>query len=198
MSPSHAGLERLEAVSALRAAGPDAPTLCAGWTTRDLAAHLVAREQRPDADLGLVVPALARWTDRVRDRYARRDFEALLERIERGPARLSPWRWPGIENAVNLLEYFVHAEDVRRAAPSWQPRRLDPEREAELWRQFARQARAAFRGRATAIELRTPDGVRRLTLPGPAPATVIEGDVGELVLYAFGRRDQARVTSTPG
>ena len=28
--------------------GPDAPTLCGDWTTRDLAAHLVMRERRPD------------------------------------------------------------------------------------------------------------------------------------------------------
>jgi uncharacterized protein (TIGR03085 family) len=196
--PSHVDLERLEAVSALRAAGPDAPTLCEGWTTRDLAAHLVAREQRPDADLGMVVPALERWTDRVRDRYARRDFEALLERIERGPARLSPWRWPGVENALNLLEYFVHTEDVRRAAPSWQPRKLDPEHEAQVWHSFARQAKLAFRGRRTAVELRTPDGARRVALDGPAPAKVIVGEVGELVLYAFGRRAHALVTTSGG
>ena len=29
--------------------GPEAPTLCAGWTTTDLAAHLWVREHRPEA-----------------------------------------------------------------------------------------------------------------------------------------------------
>ena len=37
---SHARDERSALVASLRDAGPDAPTLCAGWTTRDLAAHL--------------------------------------------------------------------------------------------------------------------------------------------------------------
>ena len=35
--------------------GPDAPTLCEGWATRDLAAHLVVRETRPDAAAGILV-----------------------------------------------------------------------------------------------------------------------------------------------
>lgn len=35
-------------------AGPDAPTLGAGWKTRDLAAHLVVRESRPDAAAGVI------------------------------------------------------------------------------------------------------------------------------------------------
>ncbi|WP_346995752.1 maleylpyruvate isomerase N-terminal domain-containing protein, partial [Dietzia sp. SLG310A2-38A2] len=39
--------ERSALVETMRAAGPEAPTLCAGWTTRDLAAHLVVREARP-------------------------------------------------------------------------------------------------------------------------------------------------------
>ena len=39
--------------------GPEAPTLCAGWRTRDLAAHLVLRERRPDAAPGILLPLLA-------------------------------------------------------------------------------------------------------------------------------------------
>ncbi|MFM7872077.1 MAG: maleylpyruvate isomerase N-terminal domain-containing protein, partial [Actinomycetota bacterium] len=35
--------------------GPDAPTLCAGWTTRDLAAHIAVRERRPDAAAGILI-----------------------------------------------------------------------------------------------------------------------------------------------
>lgn len=51
--------ERLALCETLRAVGPDAPTLCEGWLTRDLAAHLVLRESRPDAAPGIVVSALA-------------------------------------------------------------------------------------------------------------------------------------------
>ena len=38
--------------------GSEAPTLCEGWSTADLAAHLVVRERRPDSGPGLVWP---RW-----------------------------------------------------------------------------------------------------------------------------------------
>ena len=46
---SVAATERADLCDLFRAVGPDAPTLCEGWTTRDLAAHLVVRERRPDA-----------------------------------------------------------------------------------------------------------------------------------------------------
>ena len=63
--------ERAALVQTLRAVGPDAPTLCEGWTTRDLAAHLVVRERRLDATLGIMVPFLAGYTEKVQDKVAR-------------------------------------------------------------------------------------------------------------------------------
>ncbi|MGD0448569.1 MAG: maleylpyruvate isomerase family mycothiol-dependent enzyme [Candidatus Dormibacteria bacterium] len=39
--------ERRELCDLLIQVGPDAPTLCEGWTTSDLAAHLVLRERFP-------------------------------------------------------------------------------------------------------------------------------------------------------
>ena len=41
--------------------GPDAPTLCAGWTVSDLVAHLILREDSIPAGLGMVIPALAAY-----------------------------------------------------------------------------------------------------------------------------------------
>ena len=40
--------ERLLLADLLEAEGPEAPTLCEGWSTRDLAAHLIVRERRPE------------------------------------------------------------------------------------------------------------------------------------------------------
>ncbi|UJH71014.1 maleylpyruvate isomerase N-terminal domain-containing protein [Ornithinimicrobium sp. INDO-MA30-4] len=40
------------------AVGPDAPTLCSPWTVKDLLAHLVIRERRPDTLPGIGVSAL--------------------------------------------------------------------------------------------------------------------------------------------
>ena len=43
-----ASIERAALVDLMAELGPDAPTLCTGWTTRDLAAHLVVRLSRVD------------------------------------------------------------------------------------------------------------------------------------------------------
>ncbi|MFE3703838.1 maleylpyruvate isomerase family mycothiol-dependent enzyme, partial [Nocardia tengchongensis] len=51
--------ERQALVEAMAAAGPDAPTLCGEWTARDLAAHLVVRERRPDAAPRILLKTIA-------------------------------------------------------------------------------------------------------------------------------------------
>ena len=53
-----AAAERAALLDLLERLGPDAPTLCEGWATHDLAAHLVVRERRPVAGPGYVFPAL--------------------------------------------------------------------------------------------------------------------------------------------
>lgn len=71
--------------------GPDAPTLCAGWVTADLAAHLVARERRPDSGPGLVWPPLAGHTERVRRSLKdRTPWETLIANGARRPAVAAP------------------------------------------------------------------------------------------------------------
>jgi uncharacterized protein (TIGR03085 family) len=64
--PSHSRDERAALTDLMATLGPDAPTLCGGWTTRDLAAHLVVRERRPDIGIGAIVPGLNRWAERAR------------------------------------------------------------------------------------------------------------------------------------
>lgn len=191
--PSLAASERVHLVAALRTAGPGAPTLCAGWTAHDLAAHLVARERRPDSGPGILIPALAGWTEQVRRRYARRPFEDLVHLIETGPPRISPFALPGVDAVVNLTEHFVHCEDVRRAAPDWQPRELAPELSEALWKALSSRGRLLFRRAPSGIVLATPDGRQTQVTSGP-PAVTITGDPAELTLYAFGRREHAQVS----
>ena len=57
--------ERAELAATLRTVGPDAPTMCGDWDARDLAAHLVIRERRPDAALGIVFSNDAGTTEKV-------------------------------------------------------------------------------------------------------------------------------------
>ena len=109
--------------------GPDAPTLCEGWTTRDLAAHLVVRERRPDAAAGLLLAAAAR----ARRAGARRRGRRRRTRSWSTRSADAPW-WSPVSNPLtdglaNSLEFFIHHEDVRRAQPGWQPRELPAEQQ---------------------------------------------------------------------
>src|SRR6478735_1546775 len=96
--------ERHALVSTMTAVGPDAPTLCGDWTTRDLAAHLVVRERRLDASPGIVIKPLAPYTEKVRAEYAARPYAELLELVRTGPPIWSPLR--PVDAKANLGEMF--------------------------------------------------------------------------------------------
>lgn len=51
--------ERSALADLLEQVGPAQPTLCAGWDTEDLLAHLLVRERRPDAAAGMLIIPLA-------------------------------------------------------------------------------------------------------------------------------------------
>lgn len=184
--------ERQALSALLEQVGPDAPTLCAGWAARDLAAHLVIREHRVDAALGIAVPALASHTRRVQDSYAARDWADLVARVRRGPGLLWPTSIGRVDELVNTAEFLVHHEDVRRAQPGWRPRPPEPVRDAAAWRSARTAARLNLRKAPVGVVLRTPDGRRAEVRPGPDPVTVV-GAPMELLLFVFGR-DAVEVT----
>ncbi|TYK47807.1 TIGR03085 family metal-binding protein [Actinomadura decatromicini] len=188
--------ERLLLADALRAAGPDAGTRCAGWNARDLAAHLVVREGRPDAAPGILLPPLSFYTERVRRRAARTvPFDRLVERFREGPPKFSPYALPGVDKNANGVEFFVHHEDIRRASADWEPREISPELEELLWRRI-RIARFVLRKVHVQVTLVQPDG-RAARVSGRGRGAVrVHGPVGELVLWALGRRDVANVRLT--
>jgi uncharacterized protein (TIGR03085 family) len=171
--------------------GPDEPTLCAGWQTRDLAAHLVLRERRPDAAPGILVPLLARYTKRVQDDFARRPWAELVELVRTGPPALSPTRIPAVDRLVNSVELFVHHEDVRRGQPGWEPRPPEPGRDAATWGGVTRAGRLTLRRSPVGIVLRRPDGTEAVARRGPN-TVLVTGEPGELLLWAFGR-EQVRL-----
>jgi len=85
--------ERSALVSTFRQVGPDAPTLCAGWKTRDLAAHLVIRERRPRCDAGYQLPFLAGYTEKVQARLRRSTgWDDLVNLVASGPPIYSPFK----------------------------------------------------------------------------------------------------------
>lgn len=190
-TPSHSAAERAALADALSAAGPDAPTLCAGWQARELAAHLVVRERRPDASLGALLPPLRGWGERVRDGYTRMPFDELVELVRTGPPPTSPYALPGVDARVNLVEHFVHGEDVRRATDQWQPRVLPPGLQRALWRAMS-FARLYYRRSPVGVVLRLPGGERKVVI-AKQPSVTLTGDPGEHVLYATGRGGHARI-----
>jgi uncharacterized protein (TIGR03085 family) len=171
--------------------GPDAPTLCGGWQTKDLAAHLVLRDRRPDAAGGILIPALAARTQRVQDSYAAKPWAELVELVRTGPPIWSPFGIPGLTDLVNGAEYFIHHEDVRRGGDDWEPRPPDAARDAALWRTASMAGRMSYRRSPVGVTLRRPDGATAPLHRGPS-TVVISGEPGELLLNVFGR-DAARV-----
>jgi uncharacterized protein (TIGR03085 family) len=185
--------ERAALAELLDRTGPDAPTLCEGWATRDLAAHLVLRERRPDAAAGIVLGPLAGHTDAVQADYAARPWPELVDLVRQGPPRWSPSVLAPVDRGANTIEFFVHHEDVRRARPAWAPRPADPALERELWRMLSVRARMMFARSRVGVVLRRDTGEEAVASGGEPPVTLV-GPASELVLYAHGRRQHARVT----
>jgi uncharacterized protein (TIGR03085 family) len=155
--------ERAALVETMRSIGPDAPTLCGDWTTRDLAAHLVVREGRLDTAPGIAVPFLAGYTEKVRRQVAEStDWDGLLDKIGSGPPIFSPFKL--LDPVANMGEMFIHHEDVRRAQTGWEPRALDDGTVRSLSRGLPIMARLTLAKAPARVSLRTPQGKTLVTV----------------------------------
>ncbi|MEW2382104.1 TIGR03085 family metal-binding protein [Micromonospora sp. NPDC047707] len=189
--PRHARSEREALADLLQTLGPDAPTLNEGWNTRDLAAHLVLRERRPDAAGGILLPPLRGYAERVRRRIAARPWPQLVDQVRRPPA-WSPVSNPVTDELANTLEFFVHHEDIRRARPDWLPRDLPVALHRALWKRAAPLARVALRRFPADVFVQAPGHGGLSVGRGGEPVRVV-GAPGELVLFLTGRQRAARV-----
>jgi uncharacterized protein (TIGR03085 family) len=182
--------ERRALVETFRAVGPDAPTLCGGWTTRDLAAHLVLRERRLDAAPGILIPALSRYTAKVQDQLTRsKGWDELVDLVAAGAPLYSPFK--ALDSVANVGEMFIHHEDVRRAVEGWQPRVLDDSIVTALRRPLSLMSRLTLAKAPAKVLLRTPAG-EQIGAVGRGPAVTVTGEPQELLLFVAGR-DAARV-----
>ncbi|MCP3425750.1 maleylpyruvate isomerase family mycothiol-dependent enzyme [Rothia sp. AR01] len=103
----------------LEAVGPGSPTLCEGWDSQHLLAHLLLRETRPDAAAGIFLPPLKDRTERLLQERA--EAMADPEGYARGVAEFreaSPLsrRSARVDAAMNFVEYVIHREDARRGS----------------------------------------------------------------------------------
>ena len=184
--------ERLALCDLLDQVGPDAPTLCGSWTTRDLAAHLVVRERRPDAAAGLVIGPLAGHGEKVRSQEALRPYAEIVDRVRTGPPVFSPTRLGAVDAVVNTVEFFVHHEDVRRGGGDWTPRHLDPQLDADLRKALGRMGKMMAKSSPCGLVLEPAGGTRTVAKAGE-PSVTLRGPVGELVLFLFGRQARSQV-----
>jgi uncharacterized protein (TIGR03085 family) len=175
MQASHlARSERSGLCDALIQAGPGAPTLCEGWQTRGI----------------LLGGTFAKLTDRSMA-VANRTFGyvGVVAKLRSGP----PLLWRPVDELANVVEFFVHTEDVRRAVPGWEARN-DSQLDAALWSRLARMAKLMTRRlRGAGLELESPEGERIVAHRGE-PRAVLSGGPQELVLYLCGRPQAAKVS----
>src|SRR5687768_9607988 len=156
--------ERDELADLMDALGPDAPTCCEGWTTAHMAAHLVVRDRRPDAlpgygleEVGLGGPAAA-WAHRLEEQLRRSTpYAETVARFRAGPRPWSPLAWPMVAGTLNVAEFAIHHEDVRRAQADWTPRELPRTVQDGLWDIAVVFARRPAAGRSGGLVLRRSD-----------------------------------------
>jgi uncharacterized protein (TIGR03085 family) len=182
--------ERNALVATFRQVGPHAPTLCEGWNTTDLAAHLVVRERRIDATPGIMVPFLAGYTEKVQHKVAQSNsWDDLLGLVSSGPPIYSPFKL--LDPVANLGEMFIHHEDVRRAVDGWEPRVLDASTAGQLRRQLGLMSRMMLSKMPARVSLETPSG-EGIASVGKGDPVTITGEPQDLLLFVSGR-DAVRV-----
>jgi uncharacterized protein (TIGR03085 family) len=165
--------------------GPDAPTLSGEWDVRQLMAHLLVRDRQPHNGIGIVVPRLVGRHDRAVERVATREFSSIVEGVR---ATRSPITLPVVNSLANTVEYFVHHEDVRRARPDWRPRVHSRRLRDALWRVLPVLGRTLVVTAGVPVRLRRADTGATMTLRRGINPVVLTGDVGELVLFLYGRK----------
>ncbi|AWB81734.1 TIGR03085 family protein [Corynebacterium yudongzhengii] len=188
---SFSATERQRLADLLLDKGPDAPTLCEGWATRDLAAHLYVREHQPLAAAGMFVGPLNSRLEAAMQAQKDRDYESLVLDWAAGPPRLIPMRF--LDTWVNAAEHFIHHEDVRRGDGVIEPREFS----REVEKQFVRTLKAG-----ASMFITAPGKPVVLTPPEDPPIVVggkrgvaekgddvirVSGAPGELLLWAYGR-----------
>jgi uncharacterized protein (TIGR03085 family) len=201
--------ERALLADVIEAAGPAHPTLCEGWDAYDLLAHVVTRERVLRAGAGLMIPKLHGITERAEQATrARHSFAELLTIFRSGAPRWQPTRLGPLDDATNLVEFYIHGEDVRRAPTGADEgaggvlaaRPLSPELRETLWTGARRFARLAYRRvpggvileRTDAPAAGDPAAARAVARKGE-PSVTLSGPASELLLYGYGRRTGAQV-----
>ena len=110
----------------------DAPSLCEGWSVRDVAAHAISYDRINPlffVPLFVVTGFSIDRTNRLLVRWWRRQpTSRIVDAFRRSPTPRGMMRLLG--KRIALLDCFVHQQDIRR--PLGRPRAIPPERAAAL------------------------------------------------------------------
>lgn len=169
--------------------GPDAPTLCEGWTTADLAAHLYLRERKPHLAAGYFLPALSQSTKNAQAKVKQRPFNDVVKEWAAGP----PVFVKPVDKAMNTSEHFIHHEDVRRGGGEVVPREFSRVVESELMKAAKLMGLMALNSSAVPVVLTPPNhpsvtlGGKRGVVDRGDRVVRVSGEPGELLLWVTGR-----------
>lgn len=169
--------------------GPDAPTLCDGWTTADLAAHLYLRERKPHLAGGYFLPALSKTTKDAQAKVKQRPFDDVVNEWAAGP----PVFMKPFDKAMNTSEHFIHHEDVRRGGGEVAPREFSRAVENDLMKAAELMGLMALKSSAVPVVLTPPNhppvtlGGKRGVVDQGDRVVRVSGEPGELLLWVTGR-----------
>ncbi|QGU07647.1 hypothetical protein COCCU_08615 [Corynebacterium occultum] len=188
---SFSAAERARLAELMLNLGPDAPTLCEGWDTQDLAVHLYIRENVPTGAAGIFLPPFKSLLERAEKKQYARSFEEVVRDWAAGPQGLSPWRL--LDGVANTAEHFVHLEDVRRGGGVVEPRDFSERVSSELYGILKMMAKRMLAKSPVPVIL-LADGQPPLVVADSRGVSEsgddvlrISGAVGELLLWVFGR-----------
>lgn len=188
---SFSATERARLADLLLELGPEAPTLCEGWDTRDMAVHLYLRENSPRAAAGMFVPGMSGLLAGPSAKAHERDYAELVRDWADGPGRFNPVRL--VDPVMNTAEHFIHHEDVRRGDGVARPRDFSRVVQEQLYRILASMAPGVLK-RSTVPVILHATGFPRIVAADQRGVSSdgenvlrIRGDVGELLLWVFGR-----------
>ncbi|MEE1783469.1 maleylpyruvate isomerase family mycothiol-dependent enzyme [Streptomyces sp. SP17BM10] len=188
-------IELADVLDSLTAGQWNSPSLCAGWTVREVAAHLSTGFRHSTARTLLEVVRAGGSIHRMADRVARRDAAALSERRIAAALRDNaghPWRPPVGGPVAGLAHDAVHGLDITVALGL--PARLPLWRATALLDALTRRGLRFFGARLDGARLRAVDAD---WCYGDG-ADLVEGRAQELLLLAYGRRVPAGLLAGPG
>lgn len=161
----------------------DRPSLCEGWTVRDVAAHVISYDRINPVlyvMLFLATGMSVNRTNNVLVRYWRhRNQAALVRAFQRAPRPRGTMRLLG--RRIALLDVLVHQQDIRQ--PLGRPRQIPAERTEAVARILTRhRIGAGGAARARGLTFHATDSGWTV---GDGPA--VSGPAAAIVLALAGR-----------